>query len=205
MSTTTRPPVSPRVPCPPRPPRPRGQAPPDALPPPGGKYVPRAVLVDLEPGTMDSVRSGPFGQIFRPDNFVFGESRTAAGGRPGWPGGPEGQGAPKVTPLGAAEGGPGPLYLARKRGPRPASLLPCASLNPPPKAALGGRPSCPGGASGDVIAPQRARWRLICPWELAGPSGRGRLIVKCLGSTPELIFNEAGGCLSGGPPALPVG
>uniref|UniRef100_A0A2K5BZL1 Tubulin/FtsZ GTPase domain-containing protein n=1 Tax=Aotus nancymaae TaxID=37293 RepID=A0A2K5BZL1_AOTNA len=36
-----------------------------------GKYVPRAILVDLEPGTMDSVRSGPFGQIFRPDNFVF--------------------------------------------------------------------------------------------------------------------------------------
>ena len=40
----------------------------------GGKYVPRAILVDLEPGTMDSVRSGPFGQIFRPDNFVFGQS-----------------------------------------------------------------------------------------------------------------------------------
>uniref|UniRef100_A0A3Q3GL18 Tubulin/FtsZ GTPase domain-containing protein n=1 Tax=Labrus bergylta TaxID=56723 RepID=A0A3Q3GL18_9LABR len=38
----------------------------------GGKYVPRAVLVDLEPGTMDAVRSGPFGQVFRPDNFVFG-------------------------------------------------------------------------------------------------------------------------------------
>lgn len=29
--------------------------------------------MDLEPGTMDSVRSGPFGQLFRPDNFVFGE------------------------------------------------------------------------------------------------------------------------------------
>ncbi|OBS73904.1 hypothetical protein A6R68_15562 [Neotoma lepida] len=40
----------------------------------GNKYVPRAILVDLEPGTMDSVRSGPFGQIFRPDNFVFGQS-----------------------------------------------------------------------------------------------------------------------------------
>ena len=40
----------------------------------GGKYVPRAILVDLEPGTMDAVRSGPFGQIFRPDNFVFGQS-----------------------------------------------------------------------------------------------------------------------------------
>ncbi|POI35720.1 hypothetical protein CIB84_000529 [Bambusicola thoracicus] len=35
------------------------------------KFVPRAVLVDLEPGTMDSVRSGPFGQLFRPDNFIF--------------------------------------------------------------------------------------------------------------------------------------
>ena len=36
--------------------------------------MPRAVLVDLEPGTMDSIRSGPFGQVFRPDNFVFGQS-----------------------------------------------------------------------------------------------------------------------------------
>ncbi|XP_013377231.1 PREDICTED: LOW QUALITY PROTEIN: tubulin beta-4B chain-like [Chinchilla lanigera] len=43
----------------------------------GNKYVPRAILVDLEPGTMDSVRSGPFGQIFRPDNFVFGMSSRA--------------------------------------------------------------------------------------------------------------------------------
>lgn len=40
----------------------------------GNKYVPRAVLVDLEPGTMDAVRSGPFGNLFRPDNFVFGQS-----------------------------------------------------------------------------------------------------------------------------------
>ena len=38
------------------------------------KYVPRAILVDLEPGTMDSVRSGPLGALFRPDNFVFGQS-----------------------------------------------------------------------------------------------------------------------------------
>jgi tubulin beta len=36
--------------------------------------VPRAVLVDLEPGTMDSVRGGAYGQLFRPDNFVFGQS-----------------------------------------------------------------------------------------------------------------------------------
>ena len=36
-----------------------------------GKFVPRAVLMDLEPGTMDSLRSGPYGQIFWPDNFVL--------------------------------------------------------------------------------------------------------------------------------------
>ncbi|KAG6523903.1 hypothetical protein ZIOFF_013790 [Zingiber officinale] len=39
-----------------------------------GRFVPRAVLMDLEPGTMDSVRTGSYGQIFRPDNFVFGQS-----------------------------------------------------------------------------------------------------------------------------------
>merc|ERR1711967_141667 len=27
-----------------------------------------------EPGTMDAVRAGPFGNLFRPDNFVFGQS-----------------------------------------------------------------------------------------------------------------------------------
>ncbi|KAJ6308135.1 hypothetical protein OIU76_017831 [Salix suchowensis] len=43
----------------------------------GGRYVPRAVLMDFEPGTMDSLRTGPYGQIFRPDNFVFGQ--TGAG------------------------------------------------------------------------------------------------------------------------------
>lgn len=40
----------------------------------GGKYVPRAILLDLEPGTMDAVRSGTYGKLFRPDNFVFGQS-----------------------------------------------------------------------------------------------------------------------------------
>ena len=38
------------------------------------KYVPRAVLVALEPRTMDSVRSGPLGGLFLPDNFIFGQS-----------------------------------------------------------------------------------------------------------------------------------
>ncbi|KAK3698603.1 hypothetical protein QZH41_014582 [Actinostola sp. cb2023] len=37
------------------------------------RYVPRSVLVDLESGTMDSLRSSPLGQLFRPDNYVFGK------------------------------------------------------------------------------------------------------------------------------------
>ncbi|KDQ11452.1 hypothetical protein BOTBODRAFT_114377 [Botryobasidium botryosum FD-172 SS1] len=38
------------------------------------KYVPRAVLVDLESGTMNAIRSSNLGHLFRPDNFVYGQS-----------------------------------------------------------------------------------------------------------------------------------
>jgi tubulin beta len=58
----------------------------------GGKYVPRAVLVDLEPGTMDAVKAGAFGELFRPDNFVFGQS----GAGNNWA---KGQYAPNSTKL----------------------------------------------------------------------------------------------------------
>lgn len=39
-----------------------------------GKYVPRAVLVDLEPGTMEAIKESSLGQLFRPDNFIHGHS-----------------------------------------------------------------------------------------------------------------------------------
>eukprot|EP00004_Rigifila_ramosa_P003847 TRINITY_DN1410_c0_g1_i1.p1 TRINITY_DN1410_c0_g1~~TRINITY_DN1410_c0_g1_i1.p1 ORF type:complete len:468 (+),score=110.51 TRINITY_DN1410_c0_g1_i1:73-1404(+) len=39
-----------------------------------GKYVPRSVLVDLEPGALDAIRSSTYGGLFRPDNLVFGQS-----------------------------------------------------------------------------------------------------------------------------------
>jgi tubulin beta len=39
-----------------------------------GRYVPRSIQVDLEPGTLDAVRANPYGQIYRPDNFVAGSS-----------------------------------------------------------------------------------------------------------------------------------
>jgi len=40
----------------------------------GGRYVPRCVLCDLEPGTLDSIRGSEYGELFRPDNFLFGDS-----------------------------------------------------------------------------------------------------------------------------------
>ena len=40
----------------------------------GGKYVPRAILVDLEPGTMDTIKGGPLKDLFRPDNFIHAQS-----------------------------------------------------------------------------------------------------------------------------------
>jgi hypothetical protein len=41
----------------------------------GGVYVPRGVLVDLEPGALDTIRAGPYGSIFKPDSFIFGKIR----------------------------------------------------------------------------------------------------------------------------------
>ena len=40
----------------------------------GNKYLPCAILVDLEPGAMDSIRLGPLGSLFCPYSFVFGQS-----------------------------------------------------------------------------------------------------------------------------------
>lgn len=40
------------------------------------KYIPRSVMVDLDPGTMDVIQSGPMGKLFTPDNFVFGQYGT---------------------------------------------------------------------------------------------------------------------------------
>lgn len=39
-----------------------------------GKYVPRSVNVDLEPGTIDAVKTSAIGSLFRPDNFIYGQS-----------------------------------------------------------------------------------------------------------------------------------
>lgn len=39
-----------------------------------GQYVPRAILTDLEPGTIDSIRSNPYGGLFPSENIVIGQN-----------------------------------------------------------------------------------------------------------------------------------
>merc|ERR1711879_749901 len=105
----------------------------------GGKYVPRAVLVDLEPGTMDSVRSGPFGQIFRPDNFVFGQS----GAGNNWAKGHYTEGAELVDSVqgfqlthslgGGTGSGMGTLLIYKIREEYPDRILSTFSVFPSPR------------------------------------------------------------------------
>ena len=42
----------------------------------GGRYVLSAIFMNLEPETMDSIRAGPSGRLFRTDNLVFGQTGT---------------------------------------------------------------------------------------------------------------------------------
>ncbi|KAI8431786.1 hypothetical protein MSG28_016208 [Choristoneura fumiferana] len=105
----------------------------------GGKYVPRAVLVDLEPGTMDSVRSGPYGQLFRPDNFVFGQS---------------GAGFQLTHSLGGGTGsGMGTLLLSKIREEFPDRIMSTFSVVPSPKLTMSGVTTClrfPGQLNADL-------------------------------------------------------
>lgn len=59
------------------------------------KYVPRSIQVDLEPGVVDLVRSGPLANLFRPDTFVHGES----GAGNNWAKGYYTEGAELVDPV----------------------------------------------------------------------------------------------------------
>jgi len=38
------------------------------------RFVPRAILVDLEPGILEVIKAAPTGKMFKPDNFIFGAS-----------------------------------------------------------------------------------------------------------------------------------
>ncbi|PYI19747.1 hypothetical protein BO99DRAFT_136668 [Aspergillus violaceofuscus CBS 115571] len=40
------------------------------------KNLPWCVRANLEPATMDTIRYGPVGPLYTPNNFVFGQSET---------------------------------------------------------------------------------------------------------------------------------
>lgn len=42
-----------------------------------GKYVPRAVFVDLEPSVIDEVRTGVYKQLFHPEQLISGKEDAA--------------------------------------------------------------------------------------------------------------------------------
>lgn len=42
-----------------------------------GRYIPRAACLDLEPGSIDSLRSSKYGGLFSPDNCICGQSSAA--------------------------------------------------------------------------------------------------------------------------------
>lgn len=43
------------------------------------RYIPRAILVDLEPRVLNSIQSGPYKNIYNPENFFLGEQGSGAG------------------------------------------------------------------------------------------------------------------------------
>ena len=119
----------------------------------GGKYVPRSILMDLEPGTMDSVRARPFGKLFRPDNFVFGQCGTGNN----WPKGHYTEGAELIDSVldvvrkeveiceclqgfqinhslgGGTGGGMGTLLISKLREEYPTQIIETFSVFPSPK------------------------------------------------------------------------
>ncbi|KAG1355048.1 putative Tubulin beta-1 chain [Cocos nucifera] len=103
----------------------------------GGRYVPRAVLMDLEPGTMDALRTGPYGKIFRPDNFVFGQS----GAGNNWAKGHYTEGAELIDSVldvchslgGGTGSGMGTLLISKIREEYPDRMMLTFSVFPSPK------------------------------------------------------------------------
>ncbi|OAP54859.1 tubulin gamma chain [Fonsecaea erecta] len=43
------------------------------------RYIPRAILIDLEPRVINSIQSGPYKNIYNPENFFIGEHGMGAG------------------------------------------------------------------------------------------------------------------------------
>lgn len=42
-----------------------------------GKYVPRSLYIDLEPGAIDDVKTGPYRSLFHPETMISGKEDAA--------------------------------------------------------------------------------------------------------------------------------
>lgn len=42
-----------------------------------GRYVPRAIMLDLEPTVIDEIRSGMYRQLFHPEQLISGKEDAA--------------------------------------------------------------------------------------------------------------------------------
>jgi hypothetical protein len=144
--------------------------------------VPRAILMDLEPGTMDSVRSGPYGQVFRPDNFVFGQ--TGAGNN--WAKGHYTEGAELIDSV---------LDVVRKeaescdclQGERRRRARAGAGLQQPLAGPMRAAAGSPAACMPPHVGP-RARAGKARAAPHAGPPGRGsrRMRARCRARVPGL-------------------
>ncbi|KAI5296918.1 hypothetical protein KEM56_005218, partial [Ascosphaera pollenicola] len=43
----------------------------------GGKYVPRSLFVDLDPGPIHDIRNGPYRSLFHPEQLISGKEDAA--------------------------------------------------------------------------------------------------------------------------------
>jgi tubulin alpha len=42
-----------------------------------GKHVPRSLYIDLEPGVIDDVKTGPYRSLFHPETMITGKEDAA--------------------------------------------------------------------------------------------------------------------------------
>ncbi|KAH8828810.1 beta tubulin [Flagelloscypha sp. PMI_526] len=120
------------------------------------KYIPRAIVVDLEPWTRDSVLQSAIGRMFRPDDVVVGQG----GGGNNWARGHYTEGAELSDPIidivrreaekserlegfqlthcpgGATGGGLASLLLARIREEYPSHMMTTFTVTPASKAEI---------------------------------------------------------------------
>eukprot|EP01041_Mallomonas_annulata_P001635 gene1635-3170_t len=120
---------------------------------PGNRYIPRSILVDLDPGTLQHISASPLGQLFNPENFIYGRGSSSSN----WAKGHYTDGAELIDPImdmirkenescdslqgfqllhaigGGTGSGLGTLIISRLREEYPSRIIATFSVIPSPK------------------------------------------------------------------------